>query len=655
MKKLSSLLLALCFSATSFAQTIVPTEPSNKNVVLEEFTGFGCGWCPDAHKIAQQLMDANPNRFFSISVHQGGYSIGIPNYTTPFGDPLMQQAGPTSGYPTGSISRQAFPGMPTAPSNYLYNRSQWSSAANVVLAQPSCVNVAAEGTIDWNTRTLTLLVEVFYTGNATQSVNKLNVAMLQNEILGPQAGMLLYSEMMEGNLYRHQHMLRDFITGQWGIDVSPTTTGSFWSNTFIYNIPPHINDIEVALEDLEFLVFVAENQEKIITGSLANITHLNLPNIAARIALLKEIEVYNCTGDASAFATIKNLGAETINSLQFTYSIDNETPYSFVWNNRPIPSFTADTIHLPVFQVQINQEQVLKVEIAKINNQPVSVLPKTIVIHKNVPTGDIGMTFILATDRYASESSFKIFNPDGSILLEGGPWTDCSWMCVTVREFDFIPVMKGEHRVEVYDSRGDGINMGEGAGYIKILNRNNEQIWYNDGRFGYKVTVMVNVEEIATGPLYIITSSAGINGTISPLGKRRFLEGESAEYHFIPNDKYEVREIFIDEVSIGMAQASSYIFNDIDKDYSIRVTFRVAQPNHIIDVNGITVTVAPNPVDNQLLVTGVYDVLEIFSSTGQLISTAYNQPAIDVKHLPKGIYFIKIQTNTQIATFKIIK
>jgi len=656
MKKPLSLLLIFCFSVTLCAQTIVSTEPSNRNVVLEEFTGIKCGWCPAAHKIAQQLMDQHPNRFFSISVHQGGYAEGTPNYTTPFGDLLMQQAGPASGYPTGSISRQAFSGMPTGASHYLYNREQWGSAANIALAQPSCVNVAAEGTIDWNTRILTLLVEVYYTEDATQSVNKLTVEMLQNEILGPQAGMILYSEMIEGDLYRHQHMLRDFITGEWGMDVAPTNTGSFWTHTFTYNIPPHINDVEVALEDLEFVVFIAENQEKIITGAHANISHLNLPDVGARIALLNEIEVHNCSGDASAFVTMKNLGATPITSLELTYTVESGNTNTFTWNKRTIPTLTTDTIHLPVFQVQINQDQILKVDLVKVNNQTVSVLPKSIIIHKSVPTGDVGMTFILATDRYASESTFKIFNPDGTILLEGGPWPDCSWMCVTVREFDFFPVMQGEHRVEVYDARGDGINMGEGAGYIKILNRNEEQIWYNDGRFGYKATVMVNVEEIATVPLYQITSSAGINGTIAPLGKRRFLEGESAEYVFLPNNKYEVREVFIDEVSIGLAQATSYTFPKVDKDYTIRVTFRVAQPgNDVKDANGVTISVSPNPVNNELLITGVYDKLEIISITGQLLATVFNQPVIDVKHLPKGIYFVKIETNAQNATFKIVK
>jgi fibronectin type 3 domain-containing protein len=268
MKKLLSFLLVACFSATLFAQTIVSTEPSNRNIILEEFTGKTCQYCPDGHKRAQQLMAQYPGRFFAINVHQGGYASGTPNYTTPYGDALANQAG-IPGYPAGTVNRQVFQGVPLmTPTNFAYDRSRWASCANIGMAEPSCLNIAASGVINKTTRHLSLLVEVYYTGNATQSTNKLTVAMMQNEILGPQTGgSTWYPEMMVGGLYRHMHMLRDYVNGtQWGMEVSPTTAGSFWTHTFEYDIPQHFNNIDVVLDDLEFVVFVCENNQKIITG-----------------------------------------------------------------------------------------------------------------------------------------------------------------------------------------------------------------------------------------------------------------------------------------------------------------------------------------------------------------------------------------------------
>jgi hypothetical protein len=91
----------------------------------------------------------------------------------------------------------------------------------------------------------------------------------------------------------------------------------------------------------------------------------------------------------------------------------------------------------------------------------------------------------------------------------------------------------------------------------------------------------------------------------------------------------------------------------VDKGYMIHVTFKLI--DGIRDVNGATISIAPNPVNDKIIVTGMYDKLEIFSISGQILSTACNQPLIDVTHLTTGIYFVKIQTNGQTCTFKVVK
>ena len=55
--------------ALAQSEQFVSTTPSNKNVVLEEYTGVNCTYCPDGHKIANQIVAANPDRVFVINVH----------------------------------------------------------------------------------------------------------------------------------------------------------------------------------------------------------------------------------------------------------------------------------------------------------------------------------------------------------------------------------------------------------------------------------------------------------------------------------------------------------------------------------------------------------------------------------------------------------
>ena len=57
------------------AQLPVSTIPENRNVVLEEFTGIHCTWCPDGHLVAATIKAANPNDFFIVNIHEGSFQL----------------------------------------------------------------------------------------------------------------------------------------------------------------------------------------------------------------------------------------------------------------------------------------------------------------------------------------------------------------------------------------------------------------------------------------------------------------------------------------------------------------------------------------------------------------------------------------------------
>ena len=53
------------FGLCAFAQTIVTTNPENRKVILEEFTGVNCHiLSTDGHAIAQGLQDGNPENMY---------------------------------------------------------------------------------------------------------------------------------------------------------------------------------------------------------------------------------------------------------------------------------------------------------------------------------------------------------------------------------------------------------------------------------------------------------------------------------------------------------------------------------------------------------------------------------------------------------------
>lgn len=252
------LLLSFPITFSLSAQSLVATDPLPKNVVLEEFTGIYCGYCPDGHAIGQALMDQNPNRVAIISIHQGSYAVpqqGDPDYRTSWGDSLAIQAGVTA-YPMGTINRHIFKGSYTA-----MGRGDWTASANQIMNEMSPVNVGVQSTYDSINRELNIVVELYYTANSPLPTNRLNIALLQSHVFGPQLG-------GSGNEYEHMHMLRELITGQWGELIMNTIQGTFIRKEFVYQVPQQIREIPVVVEDCEIAVFVGETQQEIYTGTV---------------------------------------------------------------------------------------------------------------------------------------------------------------------------------------------------------------------------------------------------------------------------------------------------------------------------------------------------------------------------------------------------
>ena len=244
-------------------QPFVSKTPSNKNVILEEYTGVNCGYCPDGHRIANEIVAANPGRAWAINIHTGQYAV---RYSTEWGEALAGQTGLT-GYPSGTVNRHVFSGSSTA-----LNRGKWTAAAAEIMAQPAPVNVAARCTIDRSTRVMTVEVEAYYTSNSSASYNYLNVAVLQNNILGPQSGGSNYNpSQMEGSQYRHMHMLRHLLSGQWGDMITKTSEGNLFSKKYTYTIPETISDEAMVLSDLEVVAFITESHQEILNGCKATV------------------------------------------------------------------------------------------------------------------------------------------------------------------------------------------------------------------------------------------------------------------------------------------------------------------------------------------------------------------------------------------------
>jgi hypothetical protein len=309
------LILGLLVVAVSglFSQGLVSKSPQYRNVVLEEYTGIHCGYCPQGHAIAEGMATQNPKRVVIINVHAGSYAIpgaGEPDFRTQFGDALVNAA-KVSGFPAGSVNRIVFPGKYSPQSTgTALNRNGWQSAAadSILNNTYSPVNIGARTAFNKTTRELSVDVELYYTSNNPDN-DKLNVVLLESGVIGPQSG--------GGATYNHKHILRHMLTGQWGEGVTPTKKGSLIKRSYKYKV-----DSKIVIENCNVAIFVtSSNNNNIYTG-------IELPYMTADLSLATEEIPFGAAAPGESVEkvyTIKNLtGSKLI--AQVSASKSQRTP-----------------------------------------------------------------------------------------------------------------------------------------------------------------------------------------------------------------------------------------------------------------------------------------------------------------------------------------
>jgi hypothetical protein len=344
-KVLLSFVLGLS-SIALFAQIPVSTTPQNKKVILEEFTGIHCGYCPDGHLIAQTIMANNPGNAFMIAIHQGSYatpSTGEPDYRTIYGDAIAGQTGLT-GYPAGTVNRHAFSGHGMTTGGTGESRSYWTGDAGVIMGQPSYVNVGVSAQVNYTTRVLTVHCQVYYTANSTVTSNKLNIALLQNNIKGPQSGSSANpTQVTPDGQYMHQHMLKNLFTGQWGVSIANTNTASGTmkvDTTFTYTVPAAFISVAANLAELEVVAFVSEGNQEIVSGNAA---FVNPPTDDCGITSITGLPLIQCSSTAiNPTVVLKNIGTNPLTSATINYQIDGGAVVTQNWTGSLATGATAN-------------------------------------------------------------------------------------------------------------------------------------------------------------------------------------------------------------------------------------------------------------------------------------------------------------------------
>ncbi|MCK9448345.1 MAG: Omp28-related outer membrane protein [Bacteroidales bacterium] len=487
----SGLTLLICLTLQIKAQNYVSTDTTNKNAILEEYTGRQCVNCPKGHLTANNIAIANPDRFWAINIHAGYYAqTSYPNFNCDAGKAIHDgHLAAQSGYPCGAVNRSHGSG------NGVTHANGWESAVNTQLTQVSPVNIGGVCSINPITRLATIQIELYYTSDGPGTSNKLSIAMLQNNILGSQSGMEYNPLQIVGDEYNHMHTLRDIITSVWGDEITTTSQGSLIEKKYEYLIPEIIGDpngVEVILADLEFLAFIAEGDYFIITANKLPVTFEDKKPVNPVIASVKQKDKIACNGIKAIETVIFNGGSDEVTSILFELDI-NGTKTTQTWEGSILSEEQA-SIEFDIMAPGI--ESVVLLTILEINNTAVEqnilttkevLLSGDETISMEAPTNTI--TLRLWQDKYGSEISWTAYSSDMTILAEGGPYEDMPSAGVKLHEHEIIVKNDDCIRFVMQDSGGNGFNNTQGRGKYELEDDSGNIFFESDAKFEYEEVV----------------------------------------------------------------------------------------------------------------------------------------------------------------------
>jgi PKD repeat protein len=92
----------------------------------------------------------------------------------------------------------------------------------------------------------------------------------------------------------------------------------------------------------------------------------------------------------------------------------------------------------------------------------------------------VNVNVFIQLDGYPGETTWDIATPDGSIVANGGPYTDVDGIVDEIYQ-----VAPGDYFFTIYDAYGDGICCAYGEGYYQIFNADSEELLIDgNGDFG---------------------------------------------------------------------------------------------------------------------------------------------------------------------------
>ena len=212
-------------------KSIAPAGDTVRKILLEEYTGFKCGFCPPANQKALDIYELYKGRVVIMTVHAG--SLAEPDskhtydFTTTAGDELYEEFGEPAN-PAGLVNRTEYEG------SLILKQDKWETAVSQFVEEKPQMMIEIENSYTDIARLIETDVKIKYLVQGSAN-HRLSIVIVEDSIVQYQKWYGHQPTDIED--YVHNHILRATVNGTWGETFGEAQEGSVVEKTFSYVIP----------------------------------------------------------------------------------------------------------------------------------------------------------------------------------------------------------------------------------------------------------------------------------------------------------------------------------------------------------------------------------------------------------------------------------
>ena len=186
-------------------------------------------------------------------------------------------------------------------------------------------------------------------------------------------------------------------------------------------------------------------------------------------------ETLTCEGDLIPEIMIQNYGLANLTSLNIEVSVNGNIMSTTPWTGN-LATYATDNITLPALTALASNDAVTintSYPNGVMDADPSNNLAASFNVQTAIQNTHTDVTVQIVTDAYGSETTWDITDANGAVVLSGGPYSNLS-AAGTTTETPVSGTLNAQtcHTFTIYDSYGDGIDAGYGAGSFNVTDGN---------------------------------------------------------------------------------------------------------------------------------------------------------------------------------------